>query len=178
MTERIVYLMRGLPASGKSYTARRLAGAQGLVLETDEYFYSQVGLDPTRYDFSEDLLPAARQWILGRFVSAIEAGISPIVLDRGNGLNRETWQFARHAVDRGYRVELKEPESEWWQEIRVLLKAKEANKAALDRWAEVLADKTREHHRVPARKIREWMDSWRWNITVSDILRLGNGAWQ
>ncbi|MBI2479880.1 MAG: hypothetical protein HYV60_14985 [Planctomycetia bacterium] len=33
-----VYLMRGLPACGKSHTTRRLAGEQGIVLETDHYF--------------------------------------------------------------------------------------------------------------------------------------------
>lgn len=52
--------MRGLPACGKSHTARRLAGEQGIMLETDQYFYTHVGDDPTSYDYSEALLPAAR----------------------------------------------------------------------------------------------------------------------
>ena len=43
MFEQIVYLMRGLPCCGKSHTARKLAGDQGVVLETDEYFYHCVG---------------------------------------------------------------------------------------------------------------------------------------
>jgi len=30
-----VYLMRGLPSSGKSHTARQLAGQTGIVCETD-----------------------------------------------------------------------------------------------------------------------------------------------
>lgn len=34
----IVYLMRGLPSTGKSHTARRLAGDSGRVCETDEFF--------------------------------------------------------------------------------------------------------------------------------------------
>ena len=52
-----VYLMRGLPACGKSHEARRLAGTEGIVLETDEYFYTQVGNDPASYDYSDELLP-------------------------------------------------------------------------------------------------------------------------
>ena len=52
--------MRGLPGCGKSHMARRLAGDAGIVLETDEYFYTQVGNDPTSYDYDGDLLPAAR----------------------------------------------------------------------------------------------------------------------
>jgi hypothetical protein len=170
MDEKIVYLMRGLPACGKSHTARKLAGDAGIVLETDEYFYTQVGDDPERYDYSKDLLPEARRWNFERFVSAIRAGTSPIVVDRGNGLNPETRQYARYAVDRGYRVELKEPESEWWQEIRVLLKYKHVTKEILYQWADRLAEMSRSNHRVPASTIRHWMDKWRYDLTVQDIL--------
>src|SRR5687768_12834933 len=43
MTDKIVYLMRGLPSCGKSTTAKKLAGDTGVICETDEYFYTQVG---------------------------------------------------------------------------------------------------------------------------------------
>ncbi len=49
--------MRGLPACGKSFTARQLAGESGIVLETDQYFYAEVGEDPRRYDYDDELLP-------------------------------------------------------------------------------------------------------------------------
>lgn len=58
-TVKTVYLMRGLPGCGKSHRAQRLAGAEGVVLETDQYFYTQVGDDPVRYDYREELLPVA-----------------------------------------------------------------------------------------------------------------------
>ncbi len=73
MNEKTVHLMRGLPACGKSYTARELAGDTGVVLETDQYFYAHVGEDPARYDFSQDLLPEARRWNFERFRRATEA---------------------------------------------------------------------------------------------------------
>ena len=44
-----------------------------------------------------------------------------LIVDRGNGPNRESQEYARYAADRGHRVELKESESEWWQEIRVFM---------------------------------------------------------
>ena len=59
---KIVYLMRGLPSSGKSHTARKLAGQTGIVCETDEYFYTHLGDDPARYDYRPELLEEARQW--------------------------------------------------------------------------------------------------------------------
>lgn len=38
----VVYLMRGLPGCGKSHRVKRLAGEQGVVMETDEYFQTSV----------------------------------------------------------------------------------------------------------------------------------------
>ena len=168
--EKIVYLMRGLPACGKSHTAKQLAGDIGIVLETDRYFYTQVGDSATQYDFSDELLPEARNWIFKRFEQAVTESISPIVIDRGNGLNVETQVFARYAVEHDYQVELKEPDSEWWQEIRVLLKYKHVTKEILYDWAGRLADASRSTHRVPVSTIRRWMDKWKYDLTVEDIL--------
>lgn len=168
---KMVYLMRGLPGCGKSHRAKRLAGVTGIVLETDEYFYTQVGMDPNQYDYDKDLLPDARRWNLGRLQESILAGISPIVIDRGNGLNLETREFALCAVNRGYTVELAEPDSTWWQELRVLLKYKEfVAEKLFDTWAQRLADSTNETHRVPASTIRNWMRHWRHDLTIEQIL--------
>lgn len=169
-----VYLIRGLPACGKSHMARRLAGKHGVVVETDEYFYTQVGEDPAKYDYSDDLLPAARQWNFERFCAAIANSMSPIVVDRGNGLNPETRQYAIHAVEHGYAVQLAEPDSPWWQELRVLLKYKQyVSHELLDAWSRKLANATRDTHRVPASTIRRWMTRWRHDLTVENILNDG-----
>ena len=171
MGDKIVYLMRGLPSCGKSYTARQLCVDGGIICETDEYFYTQVGSDPKQYDYHNDLLPEARRWNLERFKQAVDAGVSPIVVDRGNGRNEESEMYARYAVNRGYQVELKEPESEWWQEIRVLLKYKQVTREILYQWADRLSEMSRQTHRVPASTIRHWMDHWKHDLTVRDILK-------
>jgi hypothetical protein len=170
--EKVVYLMRGLPACGKSHKARHLAGTDGIVLETDNYFYTQVGDDPEKYDYSEKLMPAAREWNLSRFREAVSREISPIVIDRGNGLNLETRKYGVHAVEHGYHVELAEPDSTWWQDLRVLLKYKDyVDDKLFDAWAKRLADATRDTYRVPTSTIRHWMCRWRHDLTVEDILR-------
>lgn len=172
-TKRVVYLMRGLPGCGKSYTARRLAGAEGVVLETDEYFYTQVGNDPTTYDYSEATLHAARQWNWDRFCAAIAEARTPIVVDRGNGLNVETRVYAVYAMRHGYEVQLAEPDSPWWQELKVLLKYKNSVASELfDAWAAKLSESTRHTHRVPAATIRHWMSRWRYDLTVEEIIAL------
>ena len=169
----VVYLMRGLPGCGKSHKARRLAEHGGLVLETDRYFYTEVGDDPSAYSFDAKLLPVAREWIFGQFKKAIADRFTPIVLDRGNGRNPETREFASYAVEHGYSVRLAEPDSDWWQELRVLLKYKQyVASEVFDHWAKHLADRTRDEHRVPTETIRHWMLSWRQDLTVDDILDL------
>ncbi len=171
----IVYLMRGLPGSGKSYTARKLAGAEGAVFETDQYFYRSLEGDETRgsYRYDPSQLNTARQWNLDRFRDAVVRGVSPIVVDRGCGLNLETKAYASFAVEHGYQVELAEPASPWWQELRILLKYKgHLNSVVLDDWAKKLAEITSKEHRVPSATIRDWMTNWRHDLVVEDILRL------
>ena len=170
MAENVVYLMRCLPACGKSYTARKLAADQGVVLETDEYFLTQVGQDPTKFDWSDALLPLAQRWNFERFQLALGQRRSPIVVNRGNGLNAATQRYARLAIEHGYRVELREPDSDWWREIRELLTDKSANQRALDQWASRLAELSRTTHRVPVTTIRSWMQAWRSDLTVEQIL--------
>ena len=166
----IVYLMRGLPATGKSHTAKKLAGENGVICETDEFFYTQVGDDRKQFDYDESLMPTAQAWNFERFKRSVESGATPIVVDRGNGLSMETKRYVRYALDHGYQVEIKEPESDWWQEIRVLLKYKSLTGPVLDQWAQELARYSRSVHRVPAETIRRRMESWIHGLTVEDIL--------
>lgn len=172
-SQRIVYLMRGLPACGKSHRARRLAGGEGIVLETDQYFYTEVGDNPAHYDYRDELLPQAREWNFERFCAAIAEDRSPIVVDRGNGLNPETRLYAAYADEHGYQIDLAEPDSPWWLELRVLLKYKQyVDERLFDAWALKLSEATRDGHRVPAKTIRHWMARWRSNVSVEAILKI------
>ena len=169
-TDLIVYMMRGMPCCGKSYTAKRLAGDTGVVCETDEYFHTQVGTDPTKYDYNDDLLPAARKWNFERFKVAIAERKSPVVVDRGNGRNPESREYIQYAIDHGYRVEIKEPDSPWWKEICTLLDDKQKNWPLLEQWANRLSEMSQTIHRVPAEVILHWMAHWMPNLTVQDVL--------
>lgn len=170
MTDQVVYLMRGLPSSGKSHLARRLVGDSGVLLETDQFFYRENTDGSRSFHYSEERLPAARQWIFQTFRQAIAAGRSPIVLDRGNGLNEETRRFAQYAVNQSYRVELKEPDSAWWLEIKELMRCRPETNPLLEQWAVRLSQMSRETHRVPLDTIQHWMSNWRVDLTVAEIL--------
>ena len=170
MAHKTVYLMRGLPSCGKSHTARQIAGDSGVVCETDAYFYIEVGTDPTQYDYDRSLLDTARRWNLARFVKAVDEGITPVVVDRGNGRSLYTQAYARYAVDNGYDVTLAEPESPWWADIRVLLKYRPVTSTILDDWAVRLAKMSRSTHRTPLAEIRRRIDRWADDLTVEHIL--------
>ena len=95
----------------------QLIGNTGVVCETDAFFYTQVGDDSSEYDYDQQLMEQAQRWNFERFQSAIDANRSPVVVDRGNGLNLETQRYVSYALERGYSVKLKEPDSPWWAEI-------------------------------------------------------------
>jgi len=168
-TTRVVYLMRGLPSCGKSFRARELAGSHGIVCETDQFFETEVG-GSIEFHYDATKMQEARDWNFKRFHNAVDANASPIVVDRGNGLNLETQRYVRHAVSSGYVVELAEPLSPWWQEIVVLLKYKPYTQPVLDDWADRLAVLNRSTHRTPEKTIRRWMKHWDSSVTVEAIL--------
>lgn len=173
MSPRIVYLMRGLPSCGKSHRARRLAGEQGVVCETDAYFVRRQPDGTESYEYSQARLAEARQWNFANFARAIAEERSPIVVDRGNGRNRETREYVMYARERGYQVELCEPDSPWWGEIRELLRDPRGNAAALQAWAGRLSEMSRATHRVPVATILDWMSAWRADLTVDQIVASG-----
>ena len=174
-SRKIVYLMRGLPSCGKSYTAARLAGESGVICETDQYFYTRPG-DPSSYTYQDDQMEAARQWNFEQFCKAVDEGRSPVIVDRGNSRSVESKVYIQYARERGYEVQLREPESDWWREIRVLLKYKQYTGPVLDLWAERLAKLNRQTHRTSAKVIRRWMEHWKYDLTIEDILNVGESV--
>lgn len=168
--QRIVYMMLGLPSCGKSTTAKRLAGTTGVICETDEFFLTQVGDDPTSYDWDDDLISEARRWNFERYEQALQDGVYPIVLDRGTRPNGYARRAAKMALKHGYRITLAEPESPWWQEIKVLLRYRPWTDPVLRDWADELARLSRRTHRVPADVIYERMSDWDTDFTMADVL--------
>jgi predicted kinase len=170
--KKVMILMRGLPSSGKSYTSRELARNGGILIEFDEFFYRQVGGDPSRYDWSRRLMPLARHWNFERIRRAVLSGITPIIVDSDNDPDPTTRRYVACAVRHGYAIHFKEPDSPWWRRIRVLLGDPEANRAALDAWAAKLAAMNRGTHRVPLSDILRRIKHWRQALTVDDFLNL------
>lgn len=164
-------LMRGLPSCGKSTTSRNIAAREGgVVYEFDSYFNTQVGNDPTEYNWSKSLIPQAREWHYGRVRDAVERGLSPIIVDNNAHLNMRTRKMVNHAVKHGYTIELREPDAPWWPEIRPLLQNYKANKKELKKWAKHLSQLNQSTHRVSTEQIMKKAQRWIPHLTVEDIM--------
>jgi len=156
----VMILMRGLPSCGKSHASRELVGKKGVRIEFDEFFYTQVGDDPTRYDWSKELLDEARKWNLERISRAVDAHCPRIVVDSDNNNCNHTRQYVGDAMERGYRIEFAEPTSPWWHSIRKLLADKKANAQALHDWAHKLTVMSKSTHRVPLKDFLHRISHW------------------
>ena len=156
---RMVYLMRGLPASGKSHLAKQLAGRHGVVCETDRYLIPGG-------DGENGTLVKARDRNFSDFCHFLRLEKTPVVVDRGNGLNPETYRYVNQAVEQGYRVELIEPDSPWWREIRILMRYRPSTNSILSAWAQTLSRLSG----VDITTILDWMDGWVVDLSTRELL--------
>jgi hypothetical protein len=163
--------MRGLPWTGKSTRAKELAGDDGVILSTDDYWYTQVKPEkPDEYSFNATLLRRAHEWNQQRAKDAIDAGKPLVIIDNTNTTASEPKPYVEYAHGCGYEICIEEPTSPQWLEIAPLLQDTRANKKALKAWAAQLAEGSLETHSVPAFAIEKMMWRWQCNLTLDQIL--------
>jgi len=102
-----VFILRGLPGSGKSYYAQNLADelatadeSQYLICSTDDYFLNEQG----EYHFDKFKLPQYHNLNLARFIQALAQDIPLVILDNTNIKKWEFVAYTQAAVALGYQV--------------------------------------------------------------------------
>ena len=148
-TNKIIYVMRGGPGSGKSFLAAQLVD-NGQIFSTDSYWH--LNKEGT-YQFNINKLRIAHEWNKRRIKKAVEVGISPIVIDNTNTTLRELRNFKNiiiEAKEKGYRIEIKEPMTSWRFDIEELMK--------------------RNTHNVPREALEAMLKRYQKDLTVDDIL--------
>ncbi|XP_019141918.3 NEDD4-binding protein 2-like 2 isoform X4 [Corvus cornix cornix] len=110
-SRKLLLILRGLPGSGKSTLSRALLGqsCDGIVLSTDDYFRQQYG-----YTYNAAQLGDAHEWNQKRAKQAMEQGKSPVIIDNTNTQAWEMKPYVEVALEKGYRVEFREPDT-WWK---------------------------------------------------------------
>lgn len=82
---KIVYIMRGLPGSGKSTMAKSLAGTTGCVVSADDFFMVNG-----EYRFDVTKLGEAHGQCMRRAIEHVQSGVeAPLVVDNTNISNVE-----------------------------------------------------------------------------------------
>jgi len=96
-----VFVMRGIPGSGKSTLARQLAGDNGKIHSTDDYF-----LVEGRYVFDSSKLHRNHQLNFSAFQRSLQEGVETVVLDNTNTQHWEYQEYVKLAEKMGYEVEI------------------------------------------------------------------------
>lgn len=97
----VAVIMRGLPGTGKSTIARMLAGVNGAVHSTDDYFYSNE-----RYRFDERRQAEHHNLNFRAFVENLKRQVPVVVCDNTNVRH---WNYKRYvdaARAAGYQVHI------------------------------------------------------------------------
>lgn len=159
--------MRGIPNSGKSFTAKEMLKKYGggdpydHIFSTDDYwiqdlikekrqklannepidhqFYDELERDTYRSNWNPDKLGSAHGWNFYRFKNAVDRWITPIVVDNTNVTAREIAHYAKYAKNAGYKIIIQEPTSPWWQDHRHMLNDKQKHGTELENFARFLA---------------------------------------
>ncbi len=110
--DKVMYVMRGLPGSGKTTMARTLSK---YVYATDDFW-----MKDGKYVFNIERLKEAHRWNVNRVEDVLKESMSPIVVDNTNLESRDIKPYLLLAMEYNYSVILAEPDTPWKHDIAVL----------------------------------------------------------
>ncbi|XP_066555841.1 NEDD4-binding protein 2-like 1 isoform X2 [Amia ocellicauda] len=151
---RELYILRGLPGSGKSVLARQIKNnyGQAEIFSTDDYFRDENG----HYRFKASLLKRAHKWNQMRAREAMEDGESPIIIDNTNIHLWEMKPYVEMALEFRYHVFFREPETSWKRDVFKLQRTK---------------------YKIPERTIQRMHDEFEEVYNIHDVLQSSRPYW-
>lgn len=169
-TDKVIYLMRGLPSSGKSYRAKELANNKlDIICSADDYFgEGQAYLKNWR----ADKLGLAHAFCKKKAKILMQKQSPFVVIDNTNTRIYEILPYFEMSLQYEYKFSIVEPTSPWWvEQIAPYLLDKEGNRKHLEKMCEFLWKKNQETHCVPLENIKKMLFRYHVNVTVDDLAR-------
>lgn len=100
-------VIRGIPSSGKSTLAKKLAEENnGLIFSTDNFF-----MKDGKYNFSFVVLDKAHQWNKSCVDKAMWDGEKYLIIDNTNTTWDEIYPYVRRGIDFNYQISIIEPDN-------------------------------------------------------------------
>ena len=96
------FITRGLPGSGKSTVARKIAGTEGVVHSTDIYIDKSEG----ESTFTSAKMVEIHEKNFAEFSKSIDAGIGVVVVDHTNVWEWEIQKYSDYATQNNYIVSI------------------------------------------------------------------------
>ena len=96
------FIMRGLPGSGKSTVARKIAGTEGVVHSTDIY----LGKGEDEDNFTSAKIKEIHEKNFAEFSKSIDAGHGVVVVDHTNVCEWEIQKYSDYASQNNYIVSI------------------------------------------------------------------------
>lgn len=116
MTNKKLIILRGLPGSGKSKTAKQLVG-KGVIHSTDEYFVKNG-----EYVFDFEKVEKFHYLNLMASIRSMKKGISPVIIDNTNIIADHCINYVDAGRMYGYKIIIIEPVTPWAFDIEELIK--------------------------------------------------------
>lgn len=111
--EKIVIIMRGVPGSGKSTKAKKLAGETGVICSADDFFINEEG----KYVFDYTKISNAHEECRNKCKNAMEQGADRIVIDNTNIRKIDYYAYIQLALNSGYSYKFEYSDMPEWLEL-------------------------------------------------------------
>lgn len=169
---KLLIVMRGVPASGKSYRANELAeGDSSIIFSADHFF----GKTPEEYvaNWSKEKLGLAHKLCQKNTKMLMQRQKPLVIVDNTNTMIREIMPYFDMAMQYEYRVQIEEPKSSWWvEDIAPYLSDKVANKKHLEKMCQVLWQKNQSTHKVPLKSIEKMLFRYHYDVTTDQLAKI------
>lgn len=116
MVNKKLFILRGLPGSGKSDIAKKLVG-NGIIHSTDRYLIKNG-----KYEFDRDNIAKYHYYNLMSSIRSMKRGISPIIIDNTNVTASSCINYVEQGKTYGYEIVVIEPDSPWAFDVEELVK--------------------------------------------------------
>jgi predicted kinase len=151
-----LYILRGISGSGKSTLAKKIIEENEveqqqnviLVFSSDDYFINRTtGV----YEFEGAKIGRAHEWNQNRVKKAMTNNQQLIIVDNTNTQRWEAKPYVVMAVEHGYEIVVREPDTPWRRDAQELAK--------------------RNIHNVPVEAVQRMLDRWDEDFSVDAILK-------